>query len=157
LSELARDGAEDARAARVALGVDDHGRVLVERDLRPVVAAVRLLRPHDDCLHDLALLDGALRRGRLHGRRDDVAHACVAPVRATLHTDAQDLARSRVVRHLEPRLLLDHFATSRTSASRQRFVFDSGRVSTMRTLSPTCAWFCSSCAWNLTERRITFL
>ena len=35
--------------------------------------------------------------------------------------------------------LLDHFATSTTSARRQRFVFDSGRVSTMRTTSPTFA------------------
>ena len=41
--------------------VDDHGRVLVERDRGAVVAAERLLRPHDDRLHDLALLDRALR------------------------------------------------------------------------------------------------
>ena len=27
----------------------------------------------------------------------------------------------------------------------------------MRTMSPTFAWFCSSCAWNLTLRRTTFL
>ena len=32
LAQLARDRAEDARAARVALVVDDHGGVLVERD-----------------------------------------------------------------------------------------------------------------------------
>src|SRR3954453_22471995 len=65
LAQLARDRAEDPGAARVALVVDDHGRVLVERDLRPVLAAERLLRPHDDGAHDLALLDRALRRRRL--------------------------------------------------------------------------------------------
>jgi hypothetical protein len=62
LAQLARDGPEDAGAARVPLRVDDHGGVLVEADQRPVVAGVRLLRPHDDRLHDLALLDRALRR-----------------------------------------------------------------------------------------------
>src|SRR5205807_6969016 len=50
-----------------------------------------------------------------------------------------------------------HLAASTTSARRQRFVADSGRVSTMRTTSPTFAVFCSSWAWNLTLRRITFL
>src|SRR5690242_1196640 len=33
LAQLARDGAEDARPARVSLSVDDHRRVLVERDV----------------------------------------------------------------------------------------------------------------------------
>src|SRR5262249_30347348 len=122
-----------------------------------VVAAERLLRPDDYGLDHLALLHGALRRRRLHGRGDDVAHACVAAVRAALDANAQDLAGAGVVGHLESRLLLGHFARSRTPASRQAFVFGSGRVSTMRTRSPTCAWFCSSCAWNLIDRRITFL
>src|SRR5205823_3989793 len=81
----------------------------------------------------------------------------IAAVVAAHHADAEELARARVVRHLEPGLLLDHRATSSTSARRQRFVFESGRVSTMRTTSPTCASFCSSWAWNFTERRTTFL
>ena len=40
---------------------------------------------------------------------------------------------------------------------RQCFDLDNGRVSTIRTMSPTFAVFCSSCAWNLTLRRTTFL
>src|SRR4051812_19779254 len=56
-AQLAGDRAEDARAARVLLLVDDHGRVLVEGDRGAVVAPERLLRPHDDRSHDLALLD----------------------------------------------------------------------------------------------------
>src|SRR5439155_27234899 len=81
----------------------------------------------------------------------------VPAVRAAHDAHAQQFPPARVVGHLDPRLLLDHLATCSTSASRQHFVFDSGRVSTMRTRSPTCAWFSSSCAWNLTERRMTFL
>src|SRR5437763_11306656 len=73
LAQLARDRPEDAGAARVALVVDDHGGVLVEGDQGAVVAAERLLRPHDDRLDDLALLDCALGRGSLDGCRDDVA------------------------------------------------------------------------------------
>ena len=81
--------------------VDDDGGVLVERDQRAVVAAVRLLRPDDDRLHDLALLDRALRRGGLHGSDDDVADARVAAVRAAHDADAEDLAGARVVGDLE--------------------------------------------------------
>src|SRR5438067_8393520 len=157
LAQLARDRPEDAGAARVALVVDDHGGVLVERDRRSVVAAERLLRADDDRAHDLALLHSALRRRRLDRADDDVAHARIAAMMAAHHANAEQLAGASVVGDLEARLLLYHLATSTISASRQCFVFDSGRVSTMRTTSPTCALFCSSCAWNLIERRITFL
>src|SRR5664279_802362 len=44
-----------------------------------------------------------------------------------------------------------------TSTSRQRFVRDSGRASSMRTVSPTRAALSSSCAANLLEARITRL
>src|SRR4029079_3722997 len=84
-------------------------------------------------------------------------HARVAALRAALDADAEDLPRAGVVGHAQTAFLLDHFATSSTSARRQFFVFESGRVSTMRTRSPSLAAFCSSCAWNLFERRTTFL
>src|SRR5215212_8291319 len=61
VAQLARDGAEHARAARVVRGVDDHGGVLVERDVGAVVAAELLLRAHDDRRHDLALLHVPVR------------------------------------------------------------------------------------------------
>src|SRR5205085_2134993 len=157
LAQLARDRPEDAGAARVALVVDDHGGVLVERDRRSVIAAERLLRADDDRAHDLALLHSALRRRRLDRADDDVAHARIAAMMAAHHANAEQLAGASVVGDLEARLLLYHLATSTISASRQCFVFESGRVSTMRTTSPTCALFCSSCAWNLIDRRITFL
>src|SRR5262249_39847041 len=116
-----------------------------------------LLRADDDRPHDLALLDRALGRGGLHRADDDVADVRVAPVRSAHHADAEQLARAGVVGHPEPGLLLDHRAASMISASRHRFVFDSGLVSTMRTTSPTLAWFASSCAWSFVERRTTFL
>src|SRR4051795_11740024 len=121
LAQLAGDGAEDARPARVVLGVDDHGRVLVEGDVGAVGAAEGLLRAHDDRRDDLALLDRPLRVGLLDRGGDDVADARVAPPRAALDADAQDLARAGVVGDLEPGLVLDHgyLALSSTSTSRQ--------------------------------------
>src|SRR3954454_11256189 len=72
VAQLARHGAEDARAARGVLGVDDHGRVLVEGDVRAVRAPELLLGAHDDGLDDLALLDRPLGVGLLDGGCDDV-------------------------------------------------------------------------------------
>src|SRR5918912_1288950 len=43
VAQLAGHGPEDARPARVALRVDDHGRVLVEGDVRAVGAPELLL------------------------------------------------------------------------------------------------------------------
>src|SRR5215217_3264287 len=117
VAQLAGDRPEDARAPRVVLGVDDHGGVLVEGDVRAVVAPEFLLRAHDDRLDDLALLDRALRVGLLDGRGDDVADARVAAAGAALDADAEDLARAGVVGDLQAGLVLDHFARSRTSTS----------------------------------------
>src|SRR5687767_4177912 len=134
VAQLAGHGPEDARAARVVLGVDDHGRVLVEGDVGAVVAPELLLRAHDDRLDDLALLDRSLRGGLLDGGRDDVTHARVTAARAAHHADAQDLAGAGVVGDLEPRLVLDHRARSTTSTRRQRLDRDIGRHSSTRTV-----------------------
>src|SRR5262249_42179476 len=101
LAQLTRDGAEDARPARVRLLVDEDGGVLVEADERAVAPAEGLLRAPDDRTHDFALLHRALGRGGLHRSNDDVADPRVAPVRTAEHADAQDLSRSRVVRDPE--------------------------------------------------------
>src|SRR5215212_7633597 len=146
---------EDAGAARVVLGVDDHRGVLVEGDVGAVLAPELLLRAHDDRLDDLALLHRPLRGGLLHGRGDHVPDARVAAARAAHHADAQDLAGARVVGDLEAGLVLDHFARSSTSVRRQRLERDIGRHSTTRTVSPSLALLASSCAYSLSvERRI---
>src|SRR5207249_3479592 len=108
LAQLAGHRPEDARAAGIALVVDDHGCVLVEGDRGAVVAAVRLLRPDDHRAHDLALLDRALRARRLHGTDDDVADPGVAAVGASHHADAEELAGAAVVCDAHSRFLLDH-------------------------------------------------
>src|SRR3954451_1038065 len=89
LAQLAGNRPEDARSARIPCGVDDHRRVLVERDQRSVVAAEGLLRPHDDGLHHFALLDRALWGCGLDGRGDDVADPRVAALRAARNADAE--------------------------------------------------------------------
>src|SRR3954468_4483382 len=121
VAQLAGHRPEDARAARVARGVDDHGGVLVEGDVRAVVAPELLLRAHDDGLDDLALLDGALRAGLLDRRGDHVTDVRVAALGPALHADDEDLAGAGVVGDLEACLVLDHLARSRTFSSRQRF------------------------------------
>src|SRR3954462_9758657 len=155
VAQLARDRAEDARAARVVRGVEDHRGVLVEGDVGAVVAPELLLRAHDDGLDDLALLDRALRVRLLDGGGDDVADARVAAARATHHADAEDLAGARVVGHLQAGLVLDHRARSSTSVSRHRLVRLIGRHSTARTVSPSAAVLRSSWATSfVVERRI---
>src|SRR5215218_2950417 len=163
LAQLARHRAEDARAARIVLGVDQDGGVLVEGDVGAVVAPELLLRPHDDRLDDLALLDRSVGNRLLDGADDHVADAGVAAVRAPGDPDAQHLARAGVVGDLQPGLLLDHGlgpiyrALSRISTRRHRFVRLSGRLSITRTVSPVWASFRSSCAWRVELVRTIFL
>src|SRR4051794_4385016 len=101
IAQLAGHRPEDARAARVARGIDDHGGVLVEGDVGAVVAPELLLGAHDDGLDDLALLDRALRAGGLDGGGDHVADVRVAALGAALHADDEDLAGAGVVGDLE--------------------------------------------------------
>src|SRR5687768_7140312 len=155
LAQLAADRAEDARAAGVAAVADQDGGVLVETDVGAVRATALLGGAHDDGLDDLALLDVAARDGVLDGRHDDVPDAGVAPAGAAQHPDAQQLLGTGVVGDPKSRLLLDHFAFSRISTTRQRLVAESGRVSMSRTRSPTPQVFCSSWALRLLVRRMT--
>src|SRR3954451_24038766 len=170
VAQLARHRPEDAGAARVVGGIDDHCGVLVEGDVGAVLAAELLLGPDDDGRHDLALLDVAVRDRLLHRGDYRVADTGVAARRAPPHADAQDLARAGVVGHAKPCLGLDHLSSSgrradgliyrdlsSTSTSRQRLVRDSGRDSTTRTRSPSFASLRSSCTWSLLEDRTIFL
>src|SRR4051794_23753966 len=156
VAQLAGHRPEDARAARVVGLVDDHRGVLVEADVRAVVAAEGLLRAHDDRADDLALLDRALRRRLLDRRGDDVTDAGIAALVPAHDADAEDLARAGVVGHAQPRLVLDHFARSSTSIRRQRFVRESGRASTTRTRSPSLASLFSSWACSVDDWRTIF-
>src|SRR5258705_4612959 len=112
LAQLAADRAEDARATRIVVGLDEDGGVLVELDVAAVGAAALLDGADDDGLHYLAALDAAAGDGVLDGRHDDVADAGVTPCRAAEHADAQDLLGARVVGDLHPRFLLNHSISS---------------------------------------------
>src|SRR6266566_4390615 len=155
LAQLAADRAEDARRAGLPFVVDQHGGVFVEADVGAVLALGLLGRSHDHRLHDLALFHLAGRYGVLDRDHDDVAEPRVAPLGPAEHTDHERAARARVIRDLDLRFLLHHgyFALSTISITRQRFRFDNGRVSTMRTVSPVLApW--SSCAATVLVRVI---
>src|ERR687897_1719496 len=98
LPQLARDGTEDARPARGAVGVDDHPGVLPEPDVRSVVAARLLLGPHHHGPHDVAFANGTPRRRLLDGGDDHVADPRAAALAAAEHPDGQQAPGSGVVR-----------------------------------------------------------
>src|SRR5580692_11444815 len=145
VAQLAADGPEDAGPARLLLVVDENGSVLIEADVAAVGTTLFLLRPHDDALDDVALLDGGTGDGVLDRGHEHVSDAGVAPARPPEHTDAEHLARAGVVGDPEPGFLLNHRARSTTSVRRQRLSLESGRVSCTRTRSPTLALSSASC------------
>src|SRR5664279_4143959 len=57
VTQFAADRSEDARATRLAVGLDQDGRVLVEADIAAVGTAPLFDGTHHDRLDDVALLD----------------------------------------------------------------------------------------------------
>src|SRR5579875_1169809 len=158
-AQLPGDRAEDAGADRLARVVDEHRGVRVEADVGAVGAA-HLFRGADDHRPGyVALLHLRVRNRLLHRDHDHVADRGVLPPRAAEHLDAQHLAGAAVVGDVEDGLRLDHAGTSppatgspapscreRIAWTAQRLSCERGRVSTIRTRSPTRQRFCSSCA-----------
>src|ERR1019366_7497173 len=144
--KLSSHRAEDAGTAWLHLVVDQHRCVLIEADVAAVSPPTFLLRPHDDALDNFTLLHCRAGHRVFDSRDEHVADPGVAPSRASEHLDAQDLAGTRVVGHLEAGFLLDHRARSSTSTTRHRFWREIGRVSARRTRSPSRASLASSCA-----------
>src|ERR1044072_699664 len=155
VAQLATDRSEDAGPAGLVVRLDQHGGVLVEADVGPVRPALLLGGADDDRLDDVALLHPGARNRILDRGDDDVADARVATRGATENADAENLLRTRVVGDAQSRFLLDHFALSKISTSRQRFDADSGRVSIRSTRSPMPAEFSSSCALTFVVDRMT--
>src|SRR5439155_1478918 len=144
LLPIGQHGLADA-GGLVALVADEHYVGVVERRLEVDDAALADRRRAllltgarvtlqdvdalDDGLADLALLHLAAWRRHRHGGRDDVADGGVLAVMAAHHPDQQDLTRTRVVRYLQPRLLLHHgdryFAFSTMATTRQRLSCES--------------------------------
>src|SRR5690606_6426308 len=107
-AKFARNRAEDTRAHRLSLVVDENGRVLVETDHAAVRTADVLGGTHHHGLHHIALLDAAARNGFLDRHHDDVADGGVFPLRAAQHLDAHDTTRAGIVRDVEVCLHLNH-------------------------------------------------
>src|SRR5690606_20894384 len=143
----------DAGPPRLLVLVDDHAGVLVETDIGAVGTAPLLAGADDDCLDDVAFLHRPARVRLFDGADDHIADAGIAAAGPAEHADAQHLAGAGVVGDLEAGFLLDHRARSTTSTTRQRFCLLSGRVSMIRTVSPTRASFSSSWAWKTLDRR----
>src|ERR1700733_10049070 len=80
--QLAANRPEDAGSTRVVVGLDDHGRVLVEPDVAAVGAAALLDGANDDGLDDLTLLDVAAGDGVFDRRNDDAPDPGIPPRRA---------------------------------------------------------------------------
>src|SRR5262245_54959936 len=96
-AQLARHGSEDARADRLELVGEQHGRVGVEAQHRTVGAAHAALGANHHRVVDLALLDLAARDRVLDGHLDHVAHLRIAPAGSAQHLDAHQRARAAVV------------------------------------------------------------
>src|SRR5271166_3479975 len=112
VTQLAGDRAEDARAPRISLGVDQHHGVAIELDVGAVGAPGLIPSSHDDAPDHVAGLDVAPRRGFLDAGDDRVAKARGAPLverrAAAEDLDAHHFLGSRVVGHVKPGLHLDH-------------------------------------------------
>src|SRR5919106_4705600 len=144
-AELACNRTEDTSAPRLHLVIDDDHGVVVEPYVRTVAAPAFLRRSHYNRSHDVRFLHRSPRNGVFDRAHDDVPDARISASGPTEHLDDQPFSRSGVICDTASRLLLDHFALSTISTRRQRLVFDRGRVSMMRTVSPTFASFSSSC------------
>src|SRR6476619_3702344 len=73
VAQLAAHRAEDARAARLAVLLDEHRSVLVETDVAAIRPTALLDGAHDDGLDDITLLHARAGQSVLHRRDDDVA------------------------------------------------------------------------------------
>src|SRR5215217_3462507 len=117
-AQFAGNRAEDPRADRLVLLVDDDGGRLVETNDRAVLAHDVLGGAHDDGANDVALLHAAARNRFLHRGDDSVAHRGVAALGAAQHLDAHDPASTRIVGYLQVSLHLDHEIRSFSLRSR---------------------------------------
>src|SRR5579884_1030576 len=111
LTQLAGHSAEDARAARVLLGVDDDHCIAVKTNVAAVIAARRLLAANDNAADHVAGLNLAAGIGLLDAGDNHIAQACIAPPGAAQHLDAHALLGTGVVGHIQVCIHLNHDVT----------------------------------------------
>src|SRR5579863_2008731 len=85
LAQLTGDRTENARAARVLLGIDQNQGIAVETDVAAVVAARGLAAADNHAANHVAGFDLAAGECLLDAGDDHVAQARIAPPRAPQH------------------------------------------------------------------------
>src|ERR1700751_3250886 len=108
VAQLARKWPEHARPDRFADFIDQHGRIRIEADVRPVFAARLLPHPDYDAADHFALLDIRVRRSFLNRSGNDIAQTRAKSQVAAAGQDALQLARAAVVGHLQHGSHSDH-------------------------------------------------
>ncbi len=107
-TQFTRDGAKDACADGLQLGVEQHCRVAVELDQGAVWTANTFGGAHNNSAVHLTFFDATTGRGFLDTDFDDITDAGVTALRAAQHLDAHDRLCTRVVSNTESRLRLNH-------------------------------------------------
>src|SRR5579862_1075830 len=152
IAQLTSNRPENAGATRIEFLVNNNNGVAVETEVRAITASNRLPGADDHGVDHLALLYRAVRGGFFDMGFDDVANASVALVTAENANRCRALGAG-VIRDIQDGTYLQHKRSSSgqavtgatsvpcstISTRRQRLVLDSGRVSSMRTRSPTLA------------------
>src|SRR4029077_8217880 len=95
-AELAGNSTEDARAAGIVFGIDQHDGVGVELHVGAVLAARRAFGAHDHCSNHRLLFDFTAGNYRLEAANEDIAEACRAALRAAEDLDAHHFLRAGV-------------------------------------------------------------
>src|SRR5882757_9623181 len=109
IAQLARHRSENTRADRFELVGQQHSRIRVEPDQRPVGTAHAALGAHHDGVIHFAFLDLAARNGVLDADLYDVANRRIAPLGAAQDLDAHASLGAAVIGHVQYRSHLDHW------------------------------------------------
>src|SRR5712664_3349118 len=110
LAQLARHRAEHARPDRLARIVNQHRGVVVEPDVRAILAPPFFPHPHHNCLHYGSFFNLAFRCCFFYRGGDDVAEARLQSRVAAHRHDAGQLARAGIVGHRQPGSHLNHWS-----------------------------------------------
>src|SRR5467141_225771 len=109
-AQFARHRAEHARPHGLARIIDQHRGVVVEPDVRAILAPPFFPHPHHNRLHNSSLFDLAFRCCFLYRGGDDVAEARLQSRVAAHRHDAGQLARAGIVGHRQPGSHLNHWS-----------------------------------------------
>jgi hypothetical protein len=138
--------AKNTCATRCEVFFNKYCSVFVETNVTAVWTALFFFRAYYYATNYFTFFDASTWDGIFNGSDKNVTNRCVTATCATEHFDNENFTCTTVVGNTKSRLLLNHFARSKTSMTRQRFCLDKGRISMTRTRSPILTSLVSSCA-----------